>query len=98
MRGSFQTFAGKFLSLPSAIPQDGDQIIQSDVSDVTEASSTFDIVWGGVTADVYRIGVPVDDANRCLDVKDASQEDGAPIILWGCGDGANQQFKMVKVA
>ncbi|OIJ85210.1 RICIN domain-containing protein [Streptomyces colonosanans] len=29
---------------------------------------------------------------KCLDVKDVSQADGAPIIQYTCGNGANQRF------
>lgn len=94
---SFQTFAHKFLAVKD-LDLDGSAIHQIDQSDATEATSTFDIVWDGAAADVYRIGVPANDANRFFDVKDGSQADGAPIIQYPRTEGANQQFKMVEVA
>ncbi|MEV6048378.1 RICIN domain-containing protein [Streptomyces xanthochromogenes] len=96
---SFRTFAHKFLAvkdIENAL--DGSPITQIAESDTTEANSTFDIVWDQVTADVYRIWVPANDANRFFDVKDGSQADGAPIIQYVRTEGPNQLFKMVKVA
>jgi ricin-type beta-trefoil lectin protein len=33
-------------------------------------------------------------SGKCLDVSGASTEDGAPIILWQCHGGANQQWRL----
>ncbi|MFJ8802883.1 RICIN domain-containing protein [Streptomyces sp. NPDC102487] len=96
---SFQTFAHKFFAVKDIEnAMDGSPITQIPQSGTTEANSTFDIVWDGSAADVYRIGVPANDAGRFFDVKDGSQADGAPIIQYVHTEGPNQLFKMVKVA
>jgi hypothetical protein len=46
-----------------------------------------------LTADTYLI---VNQASgNCLDVNDASKDDGAKIQVWGCHKGANQQWKVL---
>lgn len=34
-------------------------------------------------------------SNKCLDVKDDSKADGAPLIQYSCGSGLNQQFELI---
>jgi hypothetical protein len=35
-------------------------------------------------------------SNKCLDVKDNSRADGAPLIQFSCGSGLNQQFELIR--
>ena len=34
-------------------------------------------------------------SNKCLDVKDDSKADGAPLVQFRCGSGMNQQFELI---
>lgn len=92
---SLETFARQFVAVKdtSSTP-DGTPIIQIPSQDATEAQMTFDLRWTE-KPDVYLIALS--SADKCLDVTDASQADGTPIILYTCNQSAsNQQFKMVR--
>ena len=91
----------KLLAIPSSTPLQGDRLIAAAQADTTEATSTWDIIWGQSAADVYRISFPANDKGWVADLKGGNVNNGTPIILYplnGANGTPNQYWKFEKIA